>query len=1119
MKSALNNKPQPLFTARMAHLGFLILTLMLILSPRQVHAQVLYGTLNGNITDSSGAAVAGAQVQARDSATNVITKTVTDNSGRYQFLALPPDSYELTVKAASFQTNIVRGIVIAANNAQRTNVKVEPAQLSQVVTVTDAPPQLETERASVSSELESQQLEDLPAGPNAGMRNFQSVFTIVPGFTPPRASHSESGNPGDTLATNVNGNSASNNNTKIDGVSDIAPALPDTTAYAPSVEAIRTVNIVTNSYDAEQGLAAGAIINVFTKSGTNAFHGSAWEYNTISALAARNYFTPSTQLKNPKYILNEFGANIGGPILRNHAFFFANWERNRRSQAVSGFQTVPTLAMRSGNFQGTGTTIYDPSTGKADGTGRTPFANNTIPMGQFAFASSQLIPLLPAPNIATTALSNNYFVSASSQYVRDNIDSRVDFNPSSKSTLFGRYGIQKAVITDPQALGAAGGNTLDKGQPGSAPSIVQAVGIGATYTLRSNLLFDGNIGYTRQGLSAVNGDIDQNAGLDLLNIPGTNGSSRLQGGFPAFLITSLSSLGNPNSSNPFQFRDYSYVGSGNLTWQLGRHSMRYGVDYQFFSINHFQPNSTYGARGGFTFSGGVTSLKGGATSNGYNSWADFLLGLPTKLGKDTQFLNPSQARQFVLAGYARDQWQPTTKLTLNYGIRYELYPMANLGKTGPAIYNPDTNNVSIGGVNGVPSNGGVDTGHGYVVPRFGLAYRLDDKTVIRAGYGMSTNPDNFRQVSGSYPSVISESISGANSFQPAGSLATGIPVVPLPDISQGVIPLPANLAAATFAPKYRRGYVESYNLAVQRVLPAGFNFQATYLGSLSVREVVGLNLNAAAPGTGAAGQRFYPRTTATITQYTPMGTGSYNALQMVLKRRFTGGGTVGANYTYSHTIDDYNDLSESGVLINYLPKYNLNRSTAGFDQKHNLEIYSNFMLPAGKGHSFAPGGFFGVLVSGWQLDTVLSRISGTPFTVTSSATSLNAPGNSQFADQLVSRVKILGGHDSTHPYFDPSDFAPVTTARFGTAGRNSVRGPGFFSLNTGLSRTIAIHDRYKFRLKADAFNLTNTPAFGTPASNVSTVTTTGGTTNLNGFGIISTATNQRQLNLSARFSF
>jgi len=535
--------------------------------------------------------------------------------------------------------------------------------------------------------VQSSQIAQLP---EPSTRNFQSLLVIVPGYAPPVSAHSEAGNPQGSLATNVNGASYNNNNTRIEGTSDLYPWLPEIAAYIPPTEAIQTVNVVTASFDAEQGMAGGSVVNVFIKSGTNQFHGSAWEYNQISALKARNYFYYGAN--NPKNIVNQFGGNFGGPIKKNKLFFFGNWEVTDKRANVSALETVATDPLRAGNFGATGTIIYDPGTGASNGTGRTPFPNNMIPVSRFAFASNKMISLMPEPNqaSATSTTNNDYFGSGDYSSTHHNIDTKINYNTNEKATIFGRYAISPSNIFDRPGLGPAEGNTLDGGQPGTSTGRVQSTGFGATYTITPTLLLDGNAGYTRLRLDSENVDIGTNYGLTTLNIPGTNGPYSLDGGYPNFGVTGFSSFGNSNVSNPFLFRDNVYVGAVNLGWIKGTHSFRFGGEYQHFGINHFQPQTSFGPRGGFNFTGGLTALSGGASPNLYNAWADFLLGLPQNMGISTEYINPATVRESSLAFYARDTWQVNRKLTVSYGIRYEYYPFATRDNFGGDVYNPVT---------------------------------------------------------------------------------------------------------------------------------------------------------------------------------------------------------------------------------------------------------------------------------------------------------------------------------------------------------------------------------------------------------------------------------------------
>jgi len=1086
-------------------------------------AQVLYGSLTGNVTDSTGSSVPNARIEALNVATGIPRRAVTDDRGVYLISDLQQGVYKVTITAASFGTVIEQGVAVDANTVRRVDAQLQLAQVNESVTVDASAVALQTDRSDVSAEIRTAEITELPTNSNA-TRNFQSVFLLVPGYTPPYSTHSEAGNPQAALGTNVNGASYNNNNTRIDGVSDLYPWLPEIVAYVPAVEAIQTVNVVTASFDAEQGMAGGSVVNVTIKSGTNQFHGTAWEFNTLSALKARNYFYYGAS--NPKNIINQFGGNFGGPIKKNKLFFFADWEETDKRANVSALETVATDPLRQGNFSATGTNIYDPNSGASNGTGRTPFPNNTIPSARFASASQKMIALMPEPNqvSASATPTNDYFGSADYASTHHNIDTKVNWNPNEKSAVFARYGISPSRIFDPPGLGAAEGNTLDGGQPGTATGRVQSTGVGSTYTFSPTLVADGSVGYTRLRLDAENVDIGTNYGSSVLGIPGTNGSYYLDGGYPNFGVTGFSSFGNSNVSNPFLFRDNEYNAALNFSWIKGSHSLRFGGEFQHFAINHFQPQTSFGPRGGFTFSGGITSLNGGPASNLYNAWGDFLLGLPQQMGISTEYINPATVRQSSYAFYARDQWQVNRRLTVSYGIRYELYPFATRDNYGADIYNPVTGIVCLGGVAGNPHDCGVNVGSGQVAPRIGIAYRMNPKTVLRLGYGVSIDPNSYRAMRDAYPATIAESISGATSYQAAGSLATGIPPIVGPLLSQGSFPLPTTITTTTYPANYRRGYIESFNATLQRDLGI-FTIQAAYVGSLAIRHTADININAAGPGGGVAGQAYYAITgqTTAITESTPFNNAKYNSLQTQLTRRLGSAGLFGITYTFSKAMD-YGDNDDSGLTWAWIPMYLRNYALAGFDRPHNFQAYWNYALPFGHGKSLASHGVAAVLASGWQLNGILSRYSGTPFTVGSSGSSLNAPGNTQTAEQILPSVAIEGGHGigaNGASYFNPLAFAPVTTVSFGNSGRDILRSPGVFNVNASLFRNFRLTERFQLQFRAEAFNLTNTPQFGSPGATVTSATfnADGSVKSLNGYTQITSASNERQLRFALRLSF
>ena len=1113
-------------------------------------SQVLYGSLTGNVSDESGAAIAGARVDATNIDTGVVSQVEAEATGIYHFAALQPGTYKVTISAPNFASVETNNVRIAANELQRLDAQLSIAKQQQTITVTDAPPVLETDRADVHTDIESAQIQALPAISSEGA-SFQALYKIIPGFSLPAENNSAAGNPQRAMTSNVNGQSTQGNDTRIDGVSDSYPWLPNNLAYVPPDDAVETLNIVTNSYDAEQGSAGGASINIRTKSGTNRFHGDVHELHTDKSLWALSYFNPSN-FKKPKNIFNQFGGALGGPIRRDKLFFFGDWESTRQIQAPAGGnpQTVPSGGLIASNAQTAGffdfrsllpagVNIYDPSTGKSDGTGRSIIScngvQNEICLNRVDPAALKMAQLIPAPN-QTGVTTNNYFLTNVGFFHRDDIDAKIDDNISQRMTLFGKYSFSRSFIFDPPALGAAGGNATNGGQNGNAFSRIQVVGLGTTYTFSPSLLLDVNAGFTRQRINAENVDIGSNFGLVTLGIPGTNGPSPLQGGIPAFQFASgtFANLGNANTGNPFVFRDNQYVSNANLSWTHGRHQVRVGVEFNHAMLNHFQPQggSFQTARGSFQFTGVGTELAtctgappketcavAAPTNAMYNSFADFLLGLPDTVGKATQNINPIALRWTQWAWYARDEFQIAPKLTVNYGLRWEFYPMAYSDIGGARVLDISTMNVLVGGGNsGIPRDDGVNVGHGLFLPRFGIAYRPFDRTVVRVGYGINADPNNWRFLRNAYPAdtisnfvgtsytqaensgfASAASLTGLNATNNYSYLPVGITPIPLNGgTSPGTFPLPNGVGTTTIPLNFRRGYINSYNLTVEQQI-GGFVASAGYVGDVAIRPLTNINANPAPAGGGTAGRILNAKfggTWSDINSLTPFGNNYYNGLQAKLTRQFRGATQIGFAYTWSRAID-YDDNEEINfVLFPYPAYWSKNKAVAGFDRTNNFETYGVYELPFGAGQRWAKSGIASKIAGGWQFNWILSAMSGTPFTITDSgagATALNAPGNTQTVN-ITGPIQILHGTPATScpaattscKYFSTSSIAQVTTPGvLGSAGRNILRGPGLFNLDGSLFRNFRINEHITFQLQAQAFGLTNTPHFGNPNANIS----------------------------------
>lgn len=1120
--------------------------LLLVMGAPALFAQVLYGTLTGNVSDQSGASVPAATVRASNTATGVVRETQTNTEGIYTFNDLSPGVYQVTVVMQGFSTLHQEGIAVSPNTTQRVNLAMKIGSDAQEITVSDAPPLLQTETADTNYNISQQQITDLPTTSSTG-RNFQSLYRLVPGSTPPAEQNSAGSNPQRAQAVNVNGVSNATNTTRIDGAVDAYPWLPYLVAYLPPTDGIESINVVTGSFNAEQGAAGGSAINVTMKSGTNKFHGSAWEYNSIGQFNAQAWSNRSGVLQ--KNIYNEFGGAFGGPIVKDRLFFFGDYNRVTVRKAINGILSVPTLAMRSGDFSATGTAVYDPVTGSATGDNKSQFAGNIIPSGRFSPAAVKLLANLPAPNIGGAgALINNYFGSAVNSFNRENYDFKITYVPSDRTSFFGHYSLSPNSISDPQTFGAnPGGGTFDGGQPGEATGRIQNVGLGLTHSFSSVFSIDANAGYTRQRLGAQADDTSLgDYGTGTLNIPGTNlNGQQFYAGIPAMYFTTYAGLGNANTGSPFSFRDNQYTGNVNGTYIHGRHAIRFGGEYLHAAINHVQPGSGNQTtpRGSFVFSGGVTAKLNDSLTN-VNSFADFLLGQAANYQKGIQTFNPQTLRYSTFSFYAQDTFQASAKLTLTYGVRYEYYPLPVADHFGTVRFDPSilttvtdstygTHNVGtvlIGGKGSTPQHANTVNHWGMFVPRFGLSYRVDEKTVIRGGFGITTDPDTLRNLLQAYPAAVTTNVNGANSYVAATSLnpgllsttsQVGIPTLSLPDISSGILPLPTNLSTSTIPQDFRRGYIESYNLSVQREIPGGLVANVAYVGTHAIRQQSNVNINAAAPGTGTAGRllnvMYGPNTNVTdINSALPFRGSIYNGLQTQLSRTSSKHGSTGVIYTFSKAMNISDNSQANGLSFAYPTYWDRNWALAGYDRKHNFQWWTSYNLPFGAGQTFLNHGLSGYVVGGWKISTVLSRVSGSPFSVTASGGLLNAPGNTQLADQdftvnAVSNTNINGNRQYINPaaFKDVSTANGVTVPRFGTSGRNSVRGPGLFNLDVSLKRSFPLYDSLALDLMAEAFDITNTPQFANPASNIAS----------GGFGVITTSNANRTMRVSARISF
>ncbi len=1074
---------------------FLRVAVLLFGAVQMCQAQTLYGSVVGNVKDASQAMVAGATVTLTSLDTGQSREAITTDVGSFSFPTVLPGQYDLKASKEGFTPFTQRGVTVSVNNTVRVDVTLTVGAVTESVTVAGAAAVLQTDRAEVASNVSSSQLENLPMSIG---RNYQTLFVTLPGFAGVQSSYNSTpSNPSKALVFNVNGASFSINNTKIDGAQSINVWLPHESAYVPTLEAIDTANVVTGSFDAETGLAGGAAIYVSTKSGTNNVHGAVFEDHNNQHLNARPYFLPSNQSK-PKFVYNDFGGAIGGPIKKDKLFYFGSFEQTNNRESAFVLATVPNAAIKGGNMQGQNNPIYDPLTGDAKGANRTAFPNQTVPAFRIDAIAAKLASMTPLPNLP--GLANNYYVAGSYIFDRTRADAKVNWIPTSKLTTFVRFGFLHYNMQNPPRFGDLVGDQVASsgGNPGHGWGNTYSVTVAGTYLLGPRFIVDAYIGWARLGTNIETPGLDQQAGL-ALGIPGTNGPAHYQGGLPRFAVSNYDDIGTPGAYLPYYRADpaTNYVGNFNLT--KGTHDIRFGLDFSQLAMNEIQAESGYGAgMGGFIFTGGPTSTLGGPSPNQFNAYAAFLLGFANQSGKNTIYApnvgcyaglcGAETTRAWRYGLYIRDRWNVTSKLTLSYGLRWEYYPLPTRSGQGIGLYNPDTNNVNICGYQLVPAGCNITMSKKMFAPRLGFAYRASSTLVIRAGYGITNDPYSLdRPFKYNYPTLLIQTYDPPNSYGWVTTLKQGIPAVELPAMGNGILPLPSQYSTATISPSaYNRGYIQSWNVTVQKELRWGFAGQAGYVATRSTDMDAGVNINAGLiPGAGIAGQPLYQRwgKTATVTTYQPIGTNQYNSLQATLARHFSAGFQFAANYTWSKAVGMTTN-NDSGLRENAPQYWSLNRAVLNYDRTQNLQLQGVWDLPFGKGKSYlSHGGVSSAVLGGWRISSIASFMTGLPFSV-SASNQLSMAGSTQRADQVKPSVQILGSPNS---YFDPLAFKPVTGLRFGNAGFNSMRGPGVVNMDFSVARDVPITERFKVQFRLESFNLTNTPHFGLPGTNVSSM--------------------------------
>ncbi len=1037
-------------------------------------AQTVTGSLVGNVTDASGGAVPGARVIATDIERGTKREGVTNEEGNYTISSMEPGTYRVEIEQSGFKKFVNERAEVRINTTMRVDAALEVGGVTEVVQVTSEQALMKTDRSDLGQQITQEQVRELPLSPD---RNYQSILEITPGVSEAAEVGSAFGNPSGSLVNRVNGQNERNNSFQLDGTINNQTNVISQTAIVPPPEAIQVVDIGTNAYDAESGRATGGIVNVQIKSGTNDFHGDLFFYNTNSALSSRPYFSSD----KPDVKLTQFGFTFGGPIKRDKTFFFGDYQGGRDRQGRSLLLTVPTEAFRNGNFTGT-STIYDPTTGGTVVNNRVAFANNIIPQSRISPVAREILNRLPLPNRSGTTA--NYETSDTFQQDRDSFDIKVNHIFSQNTNGFVRYSYFEAQTADPPAFGVLGGISIRNiATAAVGPSRIQSASANLTHTFSSSLVTEFRAGLVRvliEGEPPTEPDLATQVGIPGINDGSffTNGLSRITiSGF--FQTSSVGGFLGSAATLPFKIAETSFNFVNNWTKTKGNHTIRFGADIRDLILNKAQASGS-NPRGEFGFTSGPTSRSTGGTSA--NAFASFLLGLPQTISRTTvNQLGGFRQRQYFF--FAQDRWQVNPKLTLNYGLRYEIYPFALPANPGDlARYLPETNQNLIAGYGTVNERLGVRTDYTNFAPRVGVAYRLTDKTVFRAGYGIGYIPLGINTLANqNFPGQVDLSVSGTTASFAAGNIANGVPTIPPVDPTSGVVTPPNNVVLGVINPDYRRGYVQSFNATVQQDI-FGFVTEASYVGALGTRLPGTINLNASLNNSNAT-RPFAVRfgRTADVLYSDFFLSSNYHALQTKTERRFRNVGSLTVAYTWSKAID----YTDAFALQNDF-NIDANRGPCDCDRTHAFVISHVLRSPFGRG-----GRFFnddgsklaGSILGGWTLSGVLNARSGAPFDVTGIVA--NAPrvvGSAQ-RPNVNGEPRILGGIGPGETYFDTSVFSDPVPGVFGNIGRNTVRGPGYTNYNVTLARTFSLSERFKLRFLASGFNITNTPRFENPSGN------------------------------------
>ena len=1121
--------------------------------------QAVSGNIAGTVQDATGGAVANAHIKIDDLDRGSNYNIASNADGNYSQTHLLAGRYQLTVQSAGFGTYSAN-VTVQVDATTRLDVTLQPSNVKTSVNVVEATPLLTSDRAEISTTLTGRQVQQLPVLD----RNVTNLLLQVPGTqlnTSFQIAASE--NPQAGLQVNANGQYFTTNGFLLDGTENES-AILGIAVINPNVDALQEFKVTTSNYDAEFGAASGALIQATTRSGTNQWHGSLFEFlrNDLT-----NAADPFTQL-NPPLRWNQFGGSVGAPIIKDKLFGFFDYQGTRRRTGGSVVTTVPTAAERNGDLSallgpyicnggGVSATpcanpaivtttaggnvparagmVFDPQTGDpATGAGRSVYAaNGVVNMVPVAPQMGKLLSLIPLPNTGS-GIFNNFVSEGVQRFDTDQYDGRVDYNLSGATHIFGRYTLANFDNYSPAAFGDAGGGPSAFNFSGDSIDRNQSLAVGLDHTFSPTLITDARFGFYRYRIRVQPNDTGTTPAQDA-GLPGLNTGSASTTGLPAFYVQGNGgfnfgyALGVNSCNCPLKETENQFQWVNNWTKIAGDHTIKFGADVRRGQQQRIPSDSH--RSGEITFNDSTTgdsfldNLASGAASTG-SSIGSYLLGLPSKFSRyytgSDYYPGLRETRLFF---FVQDSWRITPKLTVNYGLRYENYlPQVAAKPGGAGSFDPTTGEVLAAGIGNVPRNLGVKPYNTGFVPRFGIAYQATEKTVVRAGYGQSFNPGGLGSVFGqgadyNPPIVNSQNVNQPNLYTPAFNLLNGPPAPLSPPVSStGRYLLPDGIGINYFTwplSAYRIPEVYFWNFTVQQRFTSNMALEVAYVGNVGRHLTEEVNQNQAVPGPGDLDPRrpFYRfDLTQGIVQYCNCDNSSYNGLQMKLQRQFSHGLDFLVTYTWAKAMTN----SEGGSNFGNAYDIRADHGPAAWDREHVVTIQHNWDLPFGRSRYWKLGNnpILDAVLGGWRLSGVHTLETGLPFTPTvSNAPLLNADFGTTRAD-LVGDPSVP--NQNRNLWFNPAAYSePSQPFRNGTAGRNSLRGPNLVMFNFSLAKNLLLGERRSLELRADAFNLFNHVNLGLPGSPA-------GTVNIDASGaaqITAVQVPMRQMQFGMRFQF